>query len=144
MTLNIGDTALIGPVLTQVLLSIILMFVLYARRIPAMSKIKPSNKQMQDKKLTTDLPASARFAAENYNHQFEAPVLFYVLCLCAIIADLGGDLSLIFAWTYVALRIVHSVIHVTYNKVIHRFAVFSLSNFALTGLFITILVDYMD
>jgi hypothetical protein len=31
------------------------------------------------------------------------------------------------AWLYVALRYIHSFIHLTYNRVIHRFAVYVLS-----------------
>ena len=38
------------------------------------------------------------------------------------------------AWTYVGLRAVHSVIHVTYNNVMHRLSAFALSNIVL-GLF---------
>jgi hypothetical protein len=144
MTLSINSVDLMGPVLTQVLLGIVLMFVLYSRRLPAMAKAKPTNEQMQDKASLSKLPAPARFAAENYNHQFEAPVLFYALCIGAMATGLGSDMSVFFAWTYVGLRIVHSLIHITYNKIMHRFAVFSLSNFALIGLFVTILLDYMD
>jgi hypothetical protein len=84
----------------------------------------------------------ARFAAENYNHQFEAPVLFYVLCLSAMITGLGTEYSVMLAWVYVGLRIIHSVIHCTYNRVLHRFAAFSLSNLVLIALFLTLAIDY--
>jgi len=32
------------------------------------------------------------------------------------------------AWVYVALRIAHSLVHVSYNKVMHRLALFAISN----------------
>jgi hypothetical protein len=32
------------------------------------------------------------------------------------------------AWLYVALRLIHSLIYFTYNHVVHRFAVFAISN----------------
>jgi len=41
-----------------------------------------------------------------------------------------------FAWAYVALRIVHSLIHLTYNQVLHRLAAFTLSNGALVVLWV--------
>ncbi len=143
MTVNIGNIDLIGPILAQILLSIILLFILYSRRLPAIAKIKPTNEQMQDKASVGALPSPARYAAENYNHQFEAPVLFYALCITALATGLGSDMSVLFAWAYVGLRVIHSVIHITYNKVMHRFTVFALSNIALIGLFITILLDYL-
>jgi hypothetical protein len=34
------------------------------------------------------------------------------------------------AWTYVGLRAVHSLVHLTYNKVFHRLTLFALSNVA--------------
>jgi hypothetical protein len=40
------------------------------------------------------------------------------------------------AWAYVALRIVHSAIHLTYNKVLHRLGVFALSNVVLVALWV--------
>ncbi|UTW56682.1 MAPEG family protein [Kordiimonas sp. SCSIO 12610] len=143
MNLSITNVDLMGPILAQIGLGIVLLFILYARRIPAMAKAKPTNEQMQDKAATSSLPAPARYAAENYNHQFEAPVLFYALCIGAMVSGLASELSVTFAWAYVGLRIVHSIIHITYNKVMHRFGVFMLSNIALIGLFITILLNYL-
>lgn len=136
--------ALMGPVFAQVGLTFIVFLLLYSRRVPAMVATKPTNDIMQDKASLLKLPMPARFAAENYNHQFEAPVLFYALCLGAMVAGLGDELTVQLAWVYVALRVVHSIIHCTYNRVIHRFAVFSLSNVILIALFLTIALDYLD
>lgn len=42
--------------------------------------------------------------------------------------------ALVLAWAYVALRAVHSVIHITYNGVTHRLVAFALSNVVLIAL----------
>jgi len=42
----------------------------------------------------------------------------------------------ILAWTYVASRYLHSIIHVTYNQVMHRFAVFIFSSFVLLAFWV--------
>ena len=49
------------------------------------------------------------------------------------IAATGGadQTALYLGWTYVALRIVHSLIQVTINKVMARFSVFFISNLVL-------------
>lgn len=135
---------LIGPVLAQVALTLIVMMVLYFRRLPAMAAIKPSNKTMQDKASLNLLPKPAQFAAQNYNHQFEAPVLFYVLCLAGTMMEATGALAVLLAWAYVGLRVVHAIIHCTYNKVIHRFAVFSLSSLVLIALFVVMALAYLQ
>ena len=40
------------------------------------------------------------------------------------------------AWTYVGLRALHSLIHLTYNNVIHRLLTFGISNFVLAAVWI--------
>jgi hypothetical protein len=58
----------------------------------------------------------------------ELPMLFYVGGLMYYVAGKVDGVVLAVAWTYVALRAIHSVIHVTYNNVMHRLTVFALSN----------------
>ncbi len=66
----------------------------------------------------------------------EVPVLFYVLCLVLLVTAHVTTVSLWLAWAYVVLRIVHSLIYLTYNRVFHRFMVFGASNLAVLGLLI--------
>ena len=39
-------------------------------------------------------------------------------------------------WAFVVLRVVHSLIHLSYNRVVHRLAAFTASNVALVGLWL--------
>lgn len=65
-------------------------------------------------------------AADNFKNLFEVPVLFYALSAVALaVAHVPAWLTY-GAWLFVALRVAHSVIHCTYNKVMHRFPVFML------------------
>lgn len=80
------------------------------------------------------VPAAARLANRNYMNLFELPVLFYVGCLVAVVADAETPALVAIGWAYVAFRIVHSVIHVTYNHVMHRFYAFAASNAALIAM----------
>jgi hypothetical protein len=77
-------------------------------------------------------------AADNYRNLFEAPVLFYLALVVAAFAGLATPLVLGLAWTYVALRVVHSWIHCTYNRVKHRFYAFALSTLVLVVLWIVL------
>jgi hypothetical protein len=63
-------------------------------------------------------------ASDNYNHLFELPVLFYALAGLALATGHVPGWLAYGAWLFVALRVVHSLIQCTYNRVIHRFAVF--------------------
>jgi hypothetical protein len=73
-------------------------------------------------------------AADNYRNLFELPVLFYLALVVAAFAGLATPLVLGLAWTYVALRVVHSWIHCTYNRVRHRFYAFALGTLVLVVL----------
>ena len=80
-------------------------------------------------------------AADNFRNLHETPVLFFALV--AIAAGLGhvpGWLA-VGAWVYVALRVLHSFIHCTYNKVMHRFYAFALSFVLLTALWLGYVVE---
>lgn len=77
-------------------------------------------------------------ASDNYNHLFELPVLFYALCALALASGEVASWLVIGAWTFVALRLVHSVIQCTYNKVFHRFLVFIAGYVLLAGLWVAV------
>lgn len=73
-------------------------------------------------------------AADNFRNLFELPVLFYLALVVAVQTAQVGALTLALAWTFVALRALHSAIHCSYNKVIHRFYVYFAGGVALWAL----------
>jgi hypothetical protein len=70
-------------------------------------------------------------ASDNFKNLFEMPVLFYVLCGFIAISGLTTTALVCMAWIYVGLRAAHSFIHITYNRVMHRFLVYALSTILL-------------
>ena len=72
--------------------------------------------------------------AHNYMHLVEQPTLFYAIALALAVGHAGGGYSLILAWAYVGLRVLHSLVQATVNIVAYRFLLFALSSFALLGL----------
>jgi len=69
-------------------------------------------------------PEVVRLVARNYHNLLELPILFYAGCLVAYAADLVSQTLVALAWTFVALRVVHTIIHVTYNRLWHRMVAF--------------------
>ena len=66
-------------------------------------------------------------ASDNYKNLFEMPVLFYALCAVLLASGLVTPDWVWAAWAYVGLRVLHSLIQCSYNKVMHRFIVYSVS-----------------
>jgi len=76
------------------------------------------------------LSASAA-PADNFKNLFEMPLLFFLAVLLSLILLIQDDLLVAFAWAFVVLRAIHSLIHCTYNQVLHRFTVYIASSLML-------------
>ena len=63
-------------------------------------------------------------ASDNFRNLFELPVLFHVVLVLLAMTGLATPFAMTLAWSFVALRVLHSAIHCTYNRVVHRFAVY--------------------
>ena len=82
------------------------------------------------------VPPNVSIPNRNYMNLLELPMLFYVICVVLYVTDGGSPLSVFVAWAYVGLRVAHSLIHLTYNHVLHRLFAFTLSNVALVSLWV--------
>jgi hypothetical protein len=83
-------------------------------------------------------PADVAVTSRNLSNLYEMPTLFYAGIAIAFAAGRSGGLLVALAWTYVALRYVHSAIHLTTNKVIWRFRAFAASMFVLLAFWATL------
>lgn len=115
---------MLAPVIALVLWSAVIWAWMYATRIPAIFKARmvldpmaPRGEQM------SQLPATVRWKADNYNHLMEQPTIFYALLFYTYLAGQQNGANLALAWAYVASRVVHSLIQATINVVMVRFAV---------------------
>ena len=97
-------------------------------------------KRLHPQKAATSKTMAANLeniqAADNYRNLFETPVLFYALVACAVAAAYVPPWLVIGAWCYFGLRVVHTIIHCTYNNVMHRLAAFAIGFVLLVGLWI--------
>jgi hypothetical protein len=80
-------------------------------------------------------------AADNFRNLFEVPVLFYALVAMALAVHHVPPWLVTGAWIYVGLRVLHSLIHCSYNRVAHRFTVFAASFGTLVALWLAFAVS---
>jgi hypothetical protein len=123
---------ILQPMLAMIVLTAIVWFVLYARRLPAMHKVGADTQEY----TTPDrgaalLPESVSYPAHNFRNLFELPVLFYALCLYLFVTGTAERPDLIAAWLFVGFRALHSLIHSTVNIVIARFLAYLAATLAL-------------
>lgn len=80
---------------------------------------------------SANVPGDVAIPNRNYMNLLELPVLFYVLCLTMFVSGKVTPIALNLAWAYVALRGVHSLVHLTFNNVFVRLSAFAASNVVL-------------
>jgi len=78
-----------------------------------------------------ELPDNLRQVERAYANLLEMPILFYLVAVLSMVLNLTGTTMVMLAWIYVGLRYVHSLIHLTYNKTVHRFLAFISSTLVL-------------
>ena len=110
-------------------------FWMYATRIPAIftARIK-LDPNLPKEQLLARLPPHVRWKADNYNHLFEQPTVFYAVALSLAVLGHGHELNTALAWAYVVLRVAHSLLQALWNNINARFALFTLSAFVLMAL----------
>jgi len=126
---------IVAPVVALAVWTHVMWLWMYVTRIPAITRSKmvldpnaPRGAQM------ATLPANVRWKADNYNHLFEQPTVFYAVALALAVLGQGSGINATLAWIYVAARVVHSLVQATINKIEVRFAVFALSSLILIAL----------
>jgi hypothetical protein len=80
------------------------------------------------------LPASANWKSHNYAHLMEQPTVFYAAVMILALAGAASEIDTALAWSYVALRVVHSIWQGTVNKLPVRMFLFSVSSLCLMAL----------
>lgn len=123
---------LLGPVVTLVAWSIVMLFWLAIARAPYVRGRLPDGTRGAD--VEREHPGQANWPAHNYQHLMEQPTIFYAIVFALILMGFDAPINVWLAWGYVALRIVHSIVQATANIVRVRFIIFLLSTLCLIGL----------
>lgn len=127
---------LLLPLLAQVLLTLIVMYTMARQRVNEMKRKKIHPQRVDNRRDSSKLFRDSAASLDNYHNQFESPVLFYVAILLTLMLMLQDQVIVVLAWAYVGLRYAHSIIHITYNRVMHRFSVFMISGVVLFAIWI--------
>lgn len=125
--------AIFLPGLAMAALTFVVWWAMYFQRIGQMKR-----ERIHPQAVATSIQAAARLTesnrADNFRNLFELPVLFYFALTVAHLSGQVNAATLALAWLFVALRVMHSAIHCTYNKVMHRFYAYLAGGLALWAL----------
>jgi hypothetical protein len=120
---------ILAPAAALVVWTLVMLFWMAMTRMPALRKLGGLGKAKaggRGQDLEGVIDDRINWKSHNYTHLHEQPTLFYaVIAILAILGPQAHDV--LFAWAYVAIRVIHSIWQATVNKVSLRFLLFLLS-----------------
>ena len=120
--MTLVDKLLILAVAAQVLLTMAILVWMGFERVPRVAR-----GEIAVKDIAVDrgaYPLRARLLSNNFDNQFQLPVLFYVAVLLALWNGAGWP-EVMLAWLFVALRYAHAAVHVSTYRVYRRFFLYT-------------------
>ena len=131
---------ILAPLFVQVLLTLAIAFMLGGSRFTA-AKRGDVNGPVSLREA--NWPAYVRKIEYNYQNQFELPVLFYVLTILSMMTRRADLFFVLMAWVFVALRVLHAIVHVTNNNVRVRGPLFISGAIVLTIMWVVFIIRIM-
>ena len=133
----IMHSEILRPMVVLIAWTLVMLGWMLVTRLPAMKAAGVDMATLVGTKASDadrSLPPQAQWKAHNYNHLMEQPTLFYAVCAVLALSGTGNGVNAWIAWGYVGLRIAHSLVQATTNRVRPRFLLFMLSSLMLVAL----------
>ena len=118
-----ADAEMLRPAFVLVGLTVVVFVRMYWLRLAEIGRHRIDAQAVATSSEMARLLTDTR-ASDNFRNLFELPVLFYAAVFVAMLTDLVTPISLALAWIFVVLRVLHSAVHCTYNRVMHRFLLY--------------------
>ncbi|GAA0673621.1 hypothetical protein FHT00_001518 [Sphingomonas insulae] len=128
---------ILRPMVALIAWTLVMLVWMLATRLPAMKAAGANLGTLVGSKAADAdraLPPQVQWKAHNYNHLMEQPTLFYAICTVIALSGTGDGINAAIAWVYVGLRVAHSLVQATVNRVGPRFMLFMASTVALAAL----------
>jgi hypothetical protein len=127
-----SNAGILAPFFGVMLLTLVVWIYMYIRRTSYLVGNRIDLRKVDTpEKAASVIPESVSLASHNFKNLAELPVIFYAVCLYVFASGTVDSFYVFVAWWFFAFRVAHSLIHCTYNKVVHRFSTYMLAALAL-------------
>ncbi|MES2444226.1 MAG: MAPEG family protein [Pseudomonadota bacterium] len=133
--------SILWPTFALVALIIVIWWWLFLARMGHIRRNPPRREDFATGEDALRYFQPVEMPANNYRNLFEMPVLYFALVPLLMITHQANSVQVTLAWVYVALRVLHSVIHVVVKHVPTRAMVYWLSSGVLMAMWIGFFVD---
>lgn len=139
------QTDIFSPFFATIYLTLIVWAYMYFRRISFITRGKLSPTELAiPGKLAQLSPPSVSNPSDNFKNLFEIPVLFYVLLLYLFVTQQVDTVYLSAAWIFWVFRVLHSIVHCTFNLVMLRFYLYLVSTIAVWFMLVRATIIHFD
>jgi hypothetical protein len=125
-----AQEAIFGPFFATVFLTLLVWVYMYIRRIRFITSGKIRPQDLTPNTLAQLSPPGVANPSDNLKNLFELPVLFYALVLYLFVTKQVDSVYVMAAWVFVGFRVLHSVVHCTFNLIILRFYLYLFATIA--------------
>lgn len=121
------------PFLGMMLLTMVVWFYMYFQRLSFIfgKNLDPQSFATTASKADQNINSRVISPSDNLSNLFEMPMLFYAVSLLLYVTKQVDGTYMVLAYAYLGFRVLHSIIHCTYNKVVHRFLAYVISSILL-------------
>lgn len=119
------------PFVAVMLLTLVVWVYMYARRIPFILRSRLTAPQLTPLEFARLAPPQVSNPSDNLKNLFELPTVFYAVVLYLYVAHWVDATYLIAAWMFFGFRVLHSIVHCSFNFVPLRFWLYAISALAL-------------
>lgn len=123
----INQQLIFVPCLILILITFLVLVIMFNRRIKGIKQgeVKPAYFKTYSTGETESIKAIQ--AQRNFANLQEAPPLFYIICLITYVTGNVTPLMIGLAWVFLGFRVLHTVVHITTNKLQPRMLSFAVS-----------------
>jgi len=114
---------LVFPMFAMFALTAVVLVLLFRSRVRAISEKQVTQGYFKVYQGQVE-PEYAAKRSRHFSNLFEAPTLFYAVCLAAMVTQQADRALEVLAWLYVVARCVHSFIHLGRNEIVPRLSAY--------------------
>ena len=122
-----NQSVIFQPFLATMLLTLAVWVYMYGRRLPFIFSNGLDSKQMTPAELARVSPPQVSNPSDNLKNLFELPTVFYAVVLYLYATNQVDSSYVVAAWGFFLFRMLHSVVHCTFNFIPLRFVLYVIS-----------------
>ena len=126
-----SEAVIFQPFLATMVLTLVVWIYMYGRRLPFIFSSGLDPKRMTPVELARLSPPQVSTPSDNLKNLFELPTVFYAVVLYVYVTHQVDAVYVSAAWGFFLFRVLHSVVHCTFNFIPLRFVLYVISAGAL-------------